>query len=545
MVSKPNQMHYFTKLFFQFQCCCLLFPFALMAQDTLKNLPEYSLPITAQKLVIAHNMTNIITYKGHPLEDSANPAYYAPTQNPSASLGGLTQVKVMSAGPMQEASLDEAVAFEMRAAIKSGIDGFQFYYVLGNRNWDEIIKAYFRVAAKEQFDFKFTFCISHPDGGTENGKIAEFANRINAIMRSVGKNNPHWLRTPDCRLVVYLWYGDGLADIPQHKKGLSDAYYIANAYKKLANAVGERFACIFSINEEISAKKLNAYLDYFPATWIWTLTYHKNYIGNLVANTCKLRKRTFTGSVFNDFYTSKLLKKGTWDMYHRVEDAVKDGLGKVERRYLITGLSYNFRKLLEFAIDRQAQLINVITWNDYPEGHHLAPEINHNYGFSVLLNYYKNKWKSGSYNEQGKDIAIVFFKKYKHNIQPKPYAIPVYNFGSKALLPQTEDSIDVVTILKEKALVKVNGQSAWVQQGLNSTKFAAKAGPVNVQVWRAEQLVLNLTAPEWITDHPYRSDRLTYVYSSEDEDYHAYLFGKTPAMQSTEYNKDRDKIKKP
>jgi len=38
------------------------------AQDSLRNLPEYSLPLTDQKLVVAHCMTNIIRFKGHEFE---------------------------------------------------------------------------------------------------------------------------------------------------------------------------------------------------------------------------------------------------------------------------------------------------------------------------------------------------------------------------------------------------------------------------------------------------------------------------------------------
>lgn len=531
-------MHIYLPRHFFLLLCLIVLSLNGYGQDSLKNLPEYSLPLTARKLVIAHNMTNIIRYKGHELEDSANPKYYSAVGNSSAPLGGLTQVKVMADSVMQNATLDEAVAFELKAAIKSGIDGFQFYYVLGAKDWDNIIKAYFRVADQQNLDFKFTFCISHPDGGNETAKIAEFAERINDIFRHVGRDNRHWLRTPDGRLVVYLWNGDGLADIPTTKNGLTDQYYIARAYKKLANAVNEKFACIFTINDQITTKKLNQYLDYFPATWIWTLTYRKPYIGELVAQTCAIRKRTFTGAVFGDFYTSKLLKKGTWEMYHKVGDAVKDGLAKVERRYLVTGLSYNFRKLLEFSIAKNVPIINVITWNDYPEGHHLAPEVNHNYGFSVLLNYYKSVWKGEISPYQHKDVAIVFFKKYRHDIKPSPYFIPVYNFEPGAVPQRVEDSIDVVTILSSKAVLKVNGQSLLVGAGLQSTKFAANLGAVTVEVSRANQLILKLVTPEWITNKPYRTDQLTVVYSSEDMAYHQALFGNMAPIYSKEYHQE-------
>src|ERR1700730_516916 len=100
------------------------------AQDSMRNSAELSLPFTGKKMVIAHCMTNIIRYKGHKFEDSCNPDYYPPTGNITSSIGGLTQVLPMEDSLLKDVSLDSAVAFEMRAAIASGIDGFQFYYTL-------------------------------------------------------------------------------------------------------------------------------------------------------------------------------------------------------------------------------------------------------------------------------------------------------------------------------------------------------------------------------------------------------------------------------
>ncbi len=98
------------------------------AQIPAKNQDELSLPISNRKFVIAHCMTNIIRYKGHKFEDSCNPEYYSSEGNITASIGGLSQVLPMEDSLLKNASLDSAVAFEMRAAIASGIDGFQFYY---------------------------------------------------------------------------------------------------------------------------------------------------------------------------------------------------------------------------------------------------------------------------------------------------------------------------------------------------------------------------------------------------------------------------------
>lgn len=508
-----------------------------MTKDGLKNLPELSLPITGKKLVIAHCMTNIIRYKGHPFEDNCNAAFYSPDSNITASLGGLTQVNVLSDQYLANASLDEAVEFEMKTAIRSGIDGFQFYYTLGNDSWDEIIKAYFRVAGKKNIDFKFTFCISHPSGSNEAGRIAGFAKRMNSILDEVGRDNDHWLRTPGGRLILYTWYGDNLADIPAIiKKEKPLPYYVANAYKKLGEAVKEKFACIISINEQISKEKLNQYLDYFPAVWLWTLPYTENYIGHMVANECKKRKRTFTGSAFPAFYTSKLLKKGTWDMYHYAADAVKAGIGNTERKYIVTGLSYNFRKQLEFSIEKDVSLINIITWNDYPEGHHLAPEINHNDGFALLLQHYKSKWKQQVSPFSGKDVVIAFFKKYNHAINPSPFGFKVTEIEKAGVPIGVEDSVEIITIAKEKAVIRYNNMQAVVQPGLQSTRFAATPGPVEIIMERENKIVEKLTCPEWITDKPYRTDRLTYSFSNQLESNFKEIFGAMPLLYSREYN---------
>jgi hypothetical protein len=509
---------------------------ANVVADQLKNLPALSLPLTDKKLVIAHCMTNIIRYKGHKLEDSCNPDYYSPDSNASSPLGGLTQVKVMADQYLANATLDEAVEFEMRAAIQSGIDGFQFYYTLGNDDWDDIIKAYFRVAVKKNIDFKFTFCISHPSGSSENIRIYNFARRINGIIQEVGRNNPHWLRTPDGRLILYMWYGEGLADIPPGHAPGSEPYFIANAYKKLEDAVGEKFACVYSINEQITKEKLNGFLDYFPAVWIWTLPYTDHYIGEMVAKTCKKRNRVFTGSAFADFYTSKLLKKGTWDMFHHVQDAVKSGIQNMERKYIVTGLSYNFRQLLEFGIREDVPVMNIITWNDYPEGHHLAPEANHNDGFSILLNHYKSTWQKQTSVYKNEDVVVAFYKKYAHNINPSPFNFKVVEIEKPGIPIRSEDSIEIVTILKEKSELILKDKTVEVQAGLQSTRFPAPPGEVIVLIKRNGVSIVQLTCPEWITDKPYRTDRLTYSFSNRSHDFYKTAFGSYPLMRSEEYN---------
>ena len=492
-----------------------------------------SLPLLDKKLVMAHCMPNILRFKEHKLEDSCDPEFYSPVGNSTAPIGGLTQVNVLTDSILANASLDEAVALDLKAAINSGIDGFQFYYTLGNEGWDIIINSYLRVADSLHLDFKFTFCISHPSGSDETGRIAEFSRRINRLLDAAGRSNPHWLRTPDGRLIIYTWYGDSLADIPTTGPTAPTAFYAANAYRKLGEQLHEKLACIVSINEQITKEKLNTYLDYFPAVWLWTLPYTDHYIGNMVADQCKKRKRTFTGSAFPDFYTSKLIRKGTWDMYHYAGEAVAGGLKNSERKYIVTGLSYNFRKQLEFCIARDVPLINIITWNDYPEGHHLAPEANHNDGFSILLNDYKRTWKKETTPQQ--DVIIAFYKKYRSTVQPDPFNFPVVQIEKPGVDPQVEDSIEFVTILSRPGILQVKDHQVEMPAGLATARFESRAGAVSASLWRNDSLIKKLDCPEWITDQPYRTDRLTYSYSTETKSTWENLLN-TSGDQRLDYN---------
>jgi len=520
----------------------------LKAQDSLINLPEYSLPMTDKKIVMAHCMTHIIRTKDRVLEDGANPEYYPNTpDNPSQAIGGYTLVDVMSDRFLKDSSLEASVEFEMRAAMRCGIDGFQFYYQLGNSGWDRIVEAYFKVAEEKNLDFKFALCLSHPGNGDtsihEAVKIATWSRRINSIMEKVGRNNKHWLRTPDGRLVVYLWYGEQLADVPySNMEGYPEQYYWARAYRRLANAVGEKFACAIVINDLKSSSEISNYLDYFPAVWLWTGAYASGEAERIAA-ACKARHRTFEGSAFPDFFTSKLLAPENPAVYWHIlwfNDAMAAGVNGIQRNYLATGLSQTFRSNWNFAIQQDVPVMNIITWNDYPEGHHLAPEVNHNYGFSVLLQYYKSIWEGKPSPYADRDVAIAFFKKYKSNATPSPYNVQVVTIGKTGSVA-TEDSIDVVTILPQPGQLRVNGETVNVPAGLTSTKFRSQPGAVSVAVLRNGVVTKSFVTPEWITDKPYRTDKLTYTFDTEYMNFNHDIFGDKPILYSTQYNKDINK----
>jgi len=519
----------------------------LFAQDdALANLPELSLPLTNQKMIVAHCMTHIIRFEGHEFENGCDPKYYPITP----PVGGTSQVHVMCDSMLSHATLAEAVEYEMRAAKKCGIDAFQFYYPPDQPIADSIIIEYFKVAQEKNIDFKFTFCIC-PFGLSaidENQRLIQYAVRMNNILNVVGRDNPRWLRTPDGRLLLYMWYGEQIADVPADTHGRPSYYYVADAYKRLANACSDKFACLYAINADIDKSSLDDLLDYFPGVWLWTEAYEHKGEDAMIAAYCKKRKRTYAASIFDDFYTSKVLEPNNPD-WKILDNAASEaaGIGGMQRKYMAVGLSTTFRKQFEFAIKDNDQLINVITWNDFPEGHHLAPEVNHNFGFAVLLNYYKSVWEGKPNPFADHDVAIAFFKKYKSDVTPKPYKVSVQTIGEtlpelpSKTITAIEDSIEVVTILPSAAQLVVNGETIDVPAGLSTHRFKSQPGAVKVAVERNGVVTRSFVTPEWITDAPLRTDRLTYTFDTEFMDFFHAIFGDMPPMYSTQYNKDVNK----
>jgi hypothetical protein len=147
-----------------------------------------------------------------------------------------------------------------------------------------------------------------------------------------------------------------------------------------------------------------------------------------------------------------------------------------------------------------------------PDGHHLAPEINHNFGFSLVLRYFKEQWRTlGARLKE--DQAIVFYKKYRHDAQPE-YSVAL-RIKSKNKDLASEDRVELVTLLREPAICYLNEKPlGLVQEGLQIHSIRCHPGPVQVRIVRNGQQVVRFQAPESISGVPFRTDRLTYSYSN-------------------------------
>ena len=99
----------------------LLLSTVCIAESTTTENAELDLPITREKLVIAHFMPAGVFYDGAQVPDNILPLN-ASSDGPAKRIGGLVQAVPMSGILRPEVSLEEMAAHEIRAAKLAGLD---------------------------------------------------------------------------------------------------------------------------------------------------------------------------------------------------------------------------------------------------------------------------------------------------------------------------------------------------------------------------------------------------------------------------------------
>jgi len=455
----------------------------------------------------------------------------------TASLGGISQTIPMFSLYLKDADLERAVDFEIRAARQLGVDGFQFYYPLGDNvrglinHYNPIVREFIRQSETRYPGFKVSICLSHPrseKARTEAEMIELWSEPIRDLVEPT-KESPAWLRDQSGSILFYLWVGDHLADGVNHLAGTPDQIRsVGRAYRRLSEAVGTPFGYVYQVRRPVvDPPYVEAIVETFPAVWGWTASEENIDFWDYLARRCKARDTLYTQTVYPDYYTSKTYPKGS--KQHRIlssEQAMAAGVQGIERHYRVTNLSATQIDLLRRAVDHDVSIINYVTWNDFPEGHHLAPEVNHNFGPAVLLRHFKRQWRTGRENVTSDD-AILFFKKYASHATPKyPVSLKIKS-DNKNLVG--EDRIELVTLLTEPADCFLNDRPlGTVAAGLRVHSIPTEPGPVRVRIVRDGRTIIAFTTPIEITDSPLRTDRLTYSYSGSHDREFKQLFEVEP-----------------
>ena len=163
-----------------------------------------------------------------------------------------------------------------------------------------------------------------------------------------------------------------------------------------------------------------------------------------------------------------------------------------------------------------SRLIQFVTWNDYGEETTLAPSVTANYTLTRLCRHWAEWWKTGVEPKIEEDeVHVVFRRTADWSAESWPYAMR--RFGN---LP--EPVLEVVTLLKEPSTVQVKDYGEYeAPKGLFRKQFPLKAGLVAVRVRRSTlfvpKTVCGVIAPERVSDRRWREDYSCVAYGSNYE----------------------------
>lgn len=511
-----------------------------------KDRPELSKPLFTGKPVIAHYMTQMTTF-GSDKNYFMNPAYGLP-DGPASNVGGAVHYDSFFAHSLAGKSPEEVIEAEVRMAKKLGIDGFHFYYQApepgpnpGAGN-NAVIRQFFKVLRDKNIDFKLTLCISHPNQAVAAGeKIKATAQAIRPLLDEFG-DSPNWLRAPDGRYIFFTWSTEGFSegvrshgelfrkpDLEAQVKALAEGYeslrqllrvpaaFVFHAWDLDSMYIATKDLANFDLARQYETY-IDAVVGYFPA-----VTGFADYPANETttaewkkwAEACAKRGRAYGQAVMTD-YVKTYKKNGKLPGAADFPDLK---INQTKSLYLALPGAVPYRTLWRRAVDFDASFVSYVTWNDYPEGHHLAPEVHHPYAFALLSDHYIKEWR-GIKGTPTNDVAMVFYHKYP--VEAKPLIFPMkaevvpWHIGRERVDLKTLDFIDAVVILQAPGEVWMNGKKVLAAgAGLSSVQVPMKAGPIFLEIRRGAKVVKSLRPPEWITDRPYRTDRLIVGYSTE------------------------------
>lgn len=429
--------------------------------------------------------------------------------------------------------IEDALAYEILAAKKMGIDGFKFPVALYASvnfvdKYIDLVSLYVNTAEKRGIDFNFSLLVKlnrNKNKVSEEEAYNQLVSRLKQLYANT-KYSSKWLRNSEGELVIFTRETDLIVD---RAFGLKNVHAfvtdgkimdeIKAVFDRVETEVDSNLSFIFNSRHPFTPRYNDLVLQYFPGITLDKYAMPNKEGVKKMAIYCKERNKPVFLSVFADLLNSQTMSKETGKMIFE-----NSPLGKklsMDELYVLTNsakLTANYRYFLQAAVDVDADVIDISSWNSYEEGSQIAPEIHHGFGYGEMLKYYKDLWINGEHNttiEQEK--LITSYKAYDSKYMAETnmevrYGLTYYPHGC-------EDSVEIVTILNEPATVYCNGRNVGtVGSGLQSIYIPKKTGNVKVAVKRGSQVIIEYITPKKIIDDPIKSDYLTYSFTNVDHD---------------------------
>lgn len=172
-----------------------------------------------------------------------------------------------------------------------------------------------------------------------------------------------------------------------------------------------------------------------------------------------------------------------------------------------------FRTNWSRAISDGADLVQLVTWNDYSEGTSIAPSVAHGSTLLDISSYYSAQFKTKVAPKITADTVFL-----THRIQRTGTSFADQSLLMKPTLGGSKttprDTVEVLSRLTAAADITVNvGPKSYTYQapaGVSSKAFPLGGGAISAVATRAAKTVISLKSPFQLTDKPVRQDLQYY-----------------------------------
>lgn len=165
----------------------------------------------------------------------------------------------------------------------------------------------------------------------------------------------------------------------------------------------------------------------------------------------------------------------------------------------------NLRNTWEIATDNGAELVQLATWSDYPEGSHMAPSANHGWSYLDISSYYLAKYKTGRTPTIVRDT--VYLTHRLHALSARPSYPQTRLMSLRGGSSPARDTVEALTFLTAPATVtvRVGNQTHQCQApaGVGTCTVPLSPGTVAAQIQRGGATVSSVTSPHTVTSSPY------------------------------------------
>ena len=433
----------------------------------------------------------------------------------------------------QELTPEASAELEIRRAMRAGIDGFAVDAWAGGETAHKTFSYLIEAAERMKVPFFVTICMDAschkaPEelpGGKAGNYSARYAESIRWVLEHYGQS-PNLARR-DGKLLIFGYHSRGICrstpetkEMPEGPERWSATFL--KAYQETERLVGEPIFWHFCFSA--------FFHDVKPELF-----------GGRAAEDVELEAARFVGKHFGAVGG---FLGDPWSERPEIIQAIREGGAEWSQPIIPQYVNKAFKTISEpgldlicdrweRAIQTNATLLQFVTWNDYGEDTILAPGYSTGYSLGCVNRFFSDLWKTGKKLPDQEQIHVIFRRHTNSAAESFPF---------RTRLKVRNGLLEVLTLLREPAHVTVPGYGEFdAPAGLNRHQFSEAngcplhAGSVSAAASRNGRQVLRVTAPEQVTDHPFREDASMVCFSSNFDALWAEDFGSVPPLHYSEY----------